>query len=128
MNDFSFALFRYDRELVIVLDLGLDAPIKRQITFKCKFVILNPSQCVTLSPSLVILSGAKNLIPLLRTGSAKNLSPRLRVNSVKNLIKSISYKTEILRLEPQNDIATQSPSQGMKLLRFYSVHSIKALF
>jgi len=53
------------------------------------FVILNPSPCVTLS-------------------EAKGLGFRLRVNSVKNLIKSVSYKTEILRLTPQNDIVTQS--------------------
>jgi len=32
---------------------------------------------------------------------------------VKNLIKSMNYKTEILRLEPQNDIATQPPSRIM---------------
>jgi hypothetical protein len=31
------------------------------------------------------------------------------LNEVKNLIESISYKTEILRLTPQNDIVTQSP-------------------
>jgi hypothetical protein len=30
------------------------------------------------------------------------------LNEVKNLIESISFKTEILRLTPQNDIATQS--------------------
>ena len=30
------------------------------------------------------------------------------LNEVKNLIESISWKTEILRLTPQNDIATQS--------------------
>src|SRR4030066_2207236 len=29
------------------------------------------------------------------------------LNEVKNLIESIPYKTEILRLKPQNDIATQ---------------------
>jgi hypothetical protein len=28
---------------------------------------------------------------------------------VKNLIESIGWKTEILRLLPQNDITTQSP-------------------
>ena len=31
------------------------------------------------------------------------------LNEVKNLIKSSSYKTEILRLTPQNDIVTRSP-------------------
>ena len=30
------------------------------------------------------------------------------LNEVKNLIESSSYKTEILRLTPQNDITTQS--------------------
>jgi hypothetical protein len=54
------------------------------------FVILNHSPCLTLS-------------------EAKGLAFWLRVNSVKNLIESISYKSEILRLRPQNDIATQSP-------------------
>jgi hypothetical protein len=29
------------------------------------------------------------------------------LNEVKNLIESMPYKTEILRLKPQNDIATQ---------------------
>ena len=33
------------------------------------------------------------------------------LNEVKNLIKSSSYKTEILRLTPQNDIVTQ-PHRG----------------
>ena len=31
------------------------------------------------------------------------------LNEVKNLMHSISYTTQILRLTPQNDIATQSP-------------------
>jgi hypothetical protein len=66
------------------------------------FVILNPSPCVTLT-----LSEAKG----------KGLVVWLRVNSVKNLIESISYKTEILRLTPQNDITTQSPRErGERLL------------
>jgi hypothetical protein len=30
------------------------------------------------------------------------------LNEVKNLIESIGWKTEILRLMPQNDITTQS--------------------
>ena len=34
------------------------------------------------------------------------------LNEVKNLMESRSYKTEILRLTPQNDIATQSPVAG----------------
>ncbi len=34
------------------------------------------------------------------------------LNKVKNLIESIGWKTEILRLTPQNDIATQSLSKG----------------
>ncbi len=54
---------------------------------KWKFVILNPSP-------FVILSVAKNLVFL------------LRINSVKNLMISTHYKTEILRLKPQNDIVT----------------------
>jgi hypothetical protein len=53
-------------------------------------VILNPSPPVTLS-------------------EAKGLGSRLRVNSVKNLVESISWKPEILRLTPQNNIVTQSP-------------------
>jgi len=66
------------------------------------FVILNPSPCVTLS-------------------EAKGLVFWLRVNSVKNLRESIDYKTEILRLTPQNDITTQSPrgegkGEGTRLL------------
>jgi hypothetical protein len=36
------------------------------------------------------------------------------LNEVKNLIESANYKNEILRLAPQNDIATQSPT------RFYA--------
>jgi hypothetical protein len=47
---------------------------------------------VILNPSPVILSEAKNLDIWLRAGS------------VKNLIESLGYKTEILRLTPQNDI------------------------
>jgi hypothetical protein len=35
------------------------------------------------------------------------------LNEVKNLIRSMCCKTEILRLGPQNDIATQSPSRAM---------------
>jgi len=35
------------------------------------------------------------------------------LNEVKNLIESVSYDTEILRLKPQNDIATQPPSRIM---------------
>ena len=35
------------------------------------------------------------------------------LNEVKNLIRSMCYKTEILRLGPQNDIATQPPSRIM---------------
>ncbi|PIQ94633.1 MAG: hypothetical protein COV68_03615 [Nitrospirae bacterium CG11_big_fil_rev_8_21_14_0_20_41_14] len=31
------------------------------------------------------------------------------LNGVKNLIRSMCYETEILRLGPQNDIATQPP-------------------
>jgi hypothetical protein len=34
------------------------------------------------------------------------------LNKGKNLIESIGWKTEILRLTPQNDIATQSLSKG----------------
>jgi hypothetical protein len=32
---------------------------------------------------------------------------------VKNLIRSMCYKTEILRLGPQNDIATQPLDRGI---------------
>lgn len=35
----------------------------------------------------------------------------LKVNSVKDLIESVGYGAEILRLMPQNDIVTQSPSR-----------------
>jgi hypothetical protein len=51
---------------------------------------------VILNPSPVILN------------EVKNLCHWLRVNSVKDLIGSIGWKTEILRLMPQNDITTQS--------------------
>jgi len=34
------------------------------------------------------------------------------LNEVKNLVESIGWKTEILRLTPQNDITTQSPMGG----------------
>jgi hypothetical protein len=37
------------------------------------------------------------------------------LNEVKNLIDSANYKTEILRLAPQNDIATQSARRGKRL-------------
>jgi hypothetical protein len=73
------------------------------------FVILNPSLAVILSPSPVTLSETKGLDLWLRINSAKDLDVRLRVNSVKNLRQSISFKTEILRLTPQNDFATQPP-------------------
>jgi len=59
------------------------------IALKWNIVILNPSLSVILSV-------------------AKNLNAPLRINSVKNLIESMPYKTEILRLKPQNDIVTQS--------------------
>jgi len=36
------------------------------------------------------------------------------LNEVKNLVESMGWKTEILRLMPQNDIATQSPPGGGK--------------
>jgi hypothetical protein len=55
------------------------------------YVILNPSLFVTL------------------LSETKGLDFRLRVNSVKNLIKSTKQTREILRLKPQNDIATQPP-------------------
>ena len=35
-------------------------------------------------------------------------SAKLRINSAKHLEFSIGYEVEILRLSPQNDIATQS--------------------
>ena len=34
------------------------------------------------------------------------------LNEVKNLVESMGWKTEILRLMPQNDITTQSPRGG----------------
>ncbi|HJX60190.1 MAG TPA: hypothetical protein VJ462_02775 [Thermodesulfobacteriota bacterium] len=34
------------------------------------------------------------------------------LNEVKNLVESMGWKTEILRLMPQNDIATQSQREG----------------
>ena len=36
------------------------------------------------------------------------------LNEVKNLIRSMCYKTEILRLRPQNDIATPSLNQTIQ--------------
>ncbi|MEW6003023.1 MAG: hypothetical protein AB1638_10310 [Nitrospirota bacterium] len=84
--------------VILSLSKDLDYPIKRLCRNypKRRFVILNPSP--------VILSIAKNLAVL------------LRVNSVKNLMESMSYKVEILRLKPQNDIATQSPSRAMTII------------
>jgi hypothetical protein len=41
--------------------------------------------CVTMSPSLVMLSEAKHLSCSLRAGSAKDLNYLLRVNSAKGL-------------------------------------------
>jgi hypothetical protein len=38
------------------------------------------------------------------------------LNEVKNLIESMPYKTAILRLKPQNDIATQSLDRGIRSL------------
>jgi hypothetical protein len=38
------------------------------------------------------------------------------LNEVKNLVESMGWKTEILRLMPQNDIATQS-LRGREVLR-----------
>ncbi len=76
------------------------------ITLKCEFVILNPS--------FVILNEVKNLVVHLRINSAKNLAVLLRINSVKNLIRSMCCKTEILRLGPQNDIATQPLDRGIQ--------------
>ena len=33
------------------------------------------------------------------------------LNEVKNLVESMGWKTEILRLMPQNDVTTQSPRE-----------------
>jgi len=41
------------------------------------------------------------------------------LNEVKNLVESMGWKTEILRLMPQNDIATQSPRGGEVI--FYAI-------
>ena len=65
-------------------------------------VIVNPSR-VILNPSRVILNPSRVIL-----NEVKNLCHWLRVNSVKNLTESISPKTEILRLTPQNDITTKS--------------------
>ena len=65
---------------------------------KYKFVILNPSLFVILSPSYVILSVAKNLLLQLRTGSAKNLAVSHRINFVKNLIRSMCLKPRFFGL------------------------------
>jgi hypothetical protein len=40
-----------------------------------------------------------------------NPSAMLRINSVKHLAFASGYEVEILRLSPQNDIATQSDSE-----------------
>ena len=75
---------------------------------------------VILSPSLVILSEAKNLVFPLRAGS------------VKNLIKSMGLETKILRLLPQNDIVTQSLNAraafATVLIVHYAGHRGKLLF
>jgi len=55
-----------------------------------------------------------SFLPLTLTLSPKRLCRNegnaifVILNEVKNLRESISYKTEILRLRPQNDITTQS--------------------
>ena len=51
----------------------------------------------------------KNVIP--RLGDCVVITNKFKfviLNEVKNLIRSMCCKTEILRLVPQNDIATQS--------------------
>ena len=75
--------------MIVIFRLG-DCVV---ITLKYKFVILNPSQCVTLS-------------------EAKGLG-LLRVNSVKNLIRSMCCKTRFFGLGLRMTIVTQPPSQGM---------------
>jgi hypothetical protein len=42
------------------------------------------------------------------------------LNEVKNLVESMGWKTEILRLMPQNDITTQSP-WGEEVIFFGSI-------
>jgi hypothetical protein len=39
------------------------------------------------------------------------------LNEVKNLVESMGWKTEILRLMPQNDITTQPLDGGGDMLR-----------
>jgi hypothetical protein len=45
------------------------------------------------------------------------------LNEVKNLIRSMCYKTEILRLGPQNDIAKQSLDRGIHGLQCWTPRS-----
>jgi hypothetical protein len=47
------------------------------------------------------------------------------LNEVKNLMDSIRYTTQILRLPPQNDIATQSPTGEDTKLRILFVFDIE---
>jgi hypothetical protein len=56
----------------------------------------------------------KNVIP--RLGGCVEITLKCKfviLNEVKNLIRSMCYKTEIFRLGPQNDIATQPLDQGI---------------
>jgi hypothetical protein len=50
------------------------------------------------------------------------------LNEVKNLIEPTTYKTEILRLTPQNDIATQSRGPGMKEVRLRDLRGESRFF
>ena len=51
------------------------------------------------------------MVVIIRLGGCVTIALKWNIvilNKVKNLIESMPYKTEILRLKPQNDIATQS--------------------
>ena len=54
------------------------------------------------------------LLPLRRLCRNGEKAWNVILNEVKNLIDSATYKTEILRLKPQNDIATQSSLGGIE--------------
>jgi hypothetical protein len=65
-------------------------------------------------PNLIGQSRKKDWIIRTRDCVAITLKCQFVIlDEVKNLMKSMCYKTEILRLEPQNDIVTQSLSRIM---------------
>ena len=50
------------------------------------------------------------------------------LNEVKNLVESMGWKTEILRLMPQNDITTQSPRGGEVIFCLIPTNQIPSIY